>query len=739
MSELCFHQSDRHLNQGKSSRWCDEEPVTVGSLDARRDAILKGMQRREDIEGLRAIAVAAVLLFHAGVPGLDGGYVGVDVFFVLSGFLITSLLISERASEGRISLASFYARRIRRLLPVSTLVAVLTLAASYIWLEPVRVRTLTSDMIATAGFASNLLFAYRGADYLQSSLPPSPLQHYWSLAVEEQFYVVWPILIAAVCLGATQRSRFTIRMRVGVTSAVIAVVSFVACMILMNQSQPWAFFSPHTRAFELAIGALLAALPAVASQKAKWVAAVLSWCGLAGIVLSVATFTETTKFPGPWALVPVISTFFVLAGGQATHWAPISFLRYAPFQWLGSRSYSAYLWHWPILIIAEPALGRKLSVVDGLLCTAIGLALSEFSYRYVENPVRRNIAIRGLRSAALAVALMSLIGGTAVLARNNPPTITLGPDATTPVLQSTTIPGPTTTIPIAPEIPGLKRPIQPIIDAAKATGLPGNLTPSLQAAVTDQPIIYDDGCHVRFTPEAPKPGCSYGKLDSSTVVGLYGDSHAAQWFPAFEKISIKRQWKLNVYTKAGCPPAEIPTYNRVLGRVYPECKKWRANVLDAMVADGVKFAFVVRFDRLLSASTRKPMWQKEWREGLQGTIDALRSRGITPILLEDTPYPGQSIPSCLSRNYTNVHACSPTVTNGYRSDMFEMMQDFDRAGENVVWVRNWFCTQNLCPTIVGNLLVYRDDNHLTVTYASFVAPLLDEAIGPFVDWYIRTP
>jgi peptidoglycan/LPS O-acetylase OafA/YrhL len=698
------------------------------------------MQRREDIEGLRAVAVAAVLLFHAGVPGLQGGYVGVDVFFVLSGFLITSLLINERSSSGTISLGSFYARRVRRLLPVSSLVAVLTLGASYIWLEPIRVRTLTSDMIATAGFASNFLFAYRGADYLQSSMPPSPLQHYWSLAVEEQFYLVWPVLIAVVCLGLKNQSRLTVRVRVGVVSAIVAAASFIACMILMNQSQPWAFFSPHTRAFELALGALLAALPVAATKGARSVSAVLSWCGLAGIIVSVATFSETTKFPGPWALVPVMSTFFAIAGGSATSWAPVSFLRFSPLQWLGSRSYSAYLWHWPILIIAEPALGRELSVADGLLCTAIGLGLSEFSYRLVENPIRRNISIRGLRAAALAVSLVALLGGTAVLARTNPPTLALGPDVTTPVLATTTtIAGPTTTVPVAPQIPGLGSPIQAVVDATKATGLPGNLTPSLQQAVSDQPIIYDDGCHVRFTPIAPKPGCSYGDLTSSTVVGVYGDSHAAQWFPALEKIAIKRKWKLNSYTKAGCPPAEIPVYNKVLGRVYPECKKWRQNTLDAMVADGVKFAFVIHFDRLLSAATRKPMWQKEWRDGLQGTLDALKSRGITPILFEDTPWPGQTIPSCLSRNYTNVHECSPTVTNAYRTDMFEMRQDFDRAGENVVWVRHWFCANNLCPTIVGNLLVYRDDNHLTVTFASFVAPLLDEAVGPFIDWYSNNP
>jgi len=201
-------------------------------------AILVGMQRRADIEGLRAIAVLAVLLFHAGVPGLAGGYVGVDVFFVVSGFLITSLLVTEKESSGVISLSSFYARRVRRLLPVSAVVAVATLGASWIWLEPLRLRSVANDVLAVATFSSNFVFASRGADYLQSTLPPSPLQHYWSLAVEEQFYVVWPVLIALICLGATTTSRVNVRARIGLLSAVVGVTSFVLCMRMMESSQP---------------------------------------------------------------------------------------------------------------------------------------------------------------------------------------------------------------------------------------------------------------------------------------------------------------------------------------------------------------------------------------------------------------------------------------------------------------------------------------------------------------------
>lgn len=722
--------------------WASPAFVTCGLNMKPRAAILVQVYRRADIEGLRAVAVLAVLLFHAGVPGLNGGYVGVDVFFVVSGFLITSLIVNERQTTGRIALGGFYARRVRRLLPVSALVAVSTLVASWIWLEPLRLRSLATDVLGVATFSSNLVFAQRGADYLQSTLPPSPLQHYWSLAVEEQFYMVWPLLLALVCFRVTAQSRIGIRLRVGVVSVVVAVASFIACLMLMETSQPWAFFSPHTRAFELAIGAGIAVLPKVSSRSVRGGASALAWLGLAGIVACVVMFDENTRFPGPWALAPVTATAALLLGGNITAWSPQVVLRNAPMQWLGSRSYSAYLWHWPILIIVAAATARELTVAEGLACTVIALALSEFSYRLVENPIRHNVSLKEWKAVVFAFAITALVGGSGVIARNNPPTASAIATATTPVLAvETTISAieSTTTIaePVAPVLPDKSGPITAIAEAMTFTGLPGNLEPSLQGALSDMPVIYKNNCHAGFSAVRVKP-CIYGDPDSTKVVAMYGDSHAAQWFPAFEKVAIKRGWKFILYTKRGCPPAEIPTYSKVLGKVYNECAPWRQNVLKQMEADGVSVVFVAFFERLLSASTKIPMWQKEWREGLQGTVDEISSRGMTPILMEDTPYPGQDIPTCLSRHYTNVHLCSPTIGNGYRSDLAEMMMDFDTAGVNVLWVRDWFCTSVSCPTVVGNLLVYRDDNHMTVTYASFIAPLLDAAVNDVVNWYTRT-
>lgn len=250
------------------------------------------------------------------------------------------------------------------------------------------------------------------------------------------------------------------------------------------------------------------------------------------------------------------------------------------------------------------------------------------------------------------------------------------------------------------------------------------------------PVIYRNNCHAGFSAVRPK-NCVVGDPESDVVVGVYGDSHAAQWYPAFEKMAIKNGWRLQYYTKRGCPPAEIEVYSSVLGKNYRECSPWRANVLDQMVEDGVKVAIVAHFDRLLSATTKIPPWQKEWRAGLRATLDALDARGVVPVLMEDTPWPGQDVPNCLSQNYAAIGNCSQPVSQAYRDDMREIRADFQSEGRHVLWVRHLFCSETVCPNVVGNLLVYRDDNHISQTYASFVAPLLDEVLAPFVDWYAR--
>ena len=367
---------------------------------------------RPDVEGLRAIAVGLVVANHAGVPWVSGGFVGVDVFFVLSGFLITGLLLRERERSGRTSLLGFYARRVRRILPAGTLVAVVTVLASYHWLGFLRGNRIAGDGRWVALFAGNLHFAADGTKYLNANVPASPLQHYWSLAVEEQFYLLWPVLLATTAV-LCRRSSLRITLA-GVLSGMI-VSSLAWSVVETSSNGTWAFFSPLTRAWELALGGLIAvAVPLLRSRdgrpRAAW--ASLSWVGLLVMLASAYTIGSGTAFPG-WAVTaPVLGAAAVVTAGTA---APGSgaemLLRLPPFQWVGRISYSLYLWHWPLLKIAEQRRGTPLPPAQSLLWVAVAVVLSVLTLRLVENPIR---FARRLTSSTTATLLLGavLIGAT---------------------------------------------------------------------------------------------------------------------------------------------------------------------------------------------------------------------------------------------------------------------------------------------------------------------------------------
>ena len=358
---------------------------------------------RRDVEGLRGVAVAAVVLFHAGVPGLSGGYVGVDVFFVISGFLITSLMLREVAETGRLSLVAFYCRRARRILPAASLVLVAVILAGYHWLGFLRGDTVATDATWAALFASNVRFAAQGVDYLASQGAPSPLQHFWSLAVEEQFYLVWPVALAVLV-------RFGRRFDPGRTLPYwlgTAVGASLAWSVLHTDT--WSYFSPLTRAWELGAGALLALAAGRLHRIPYGLAAALGWLGVTVIVCAVLVFDDTTPFPGYAAAVPVLGALLVLAGrGDAL-------LGRGPLPWLGRLSYSLYLWHWPVLVIAQEAYGDALPAYTRALLVLLSLALAATTYAVVENPIRRHPR---LRRPALALALAAaLIAAPVAVAR----------------------------------------------------------------------------------------------------------------------------------------------------------------------------------------------------------------------------------------------------------------------------------------------------------------------------------
>jgi peptidoglycan/LPS O-acetylase OafA/YrhL len=365
---------------------------------------------RPDVEGLRAVAVTLVVLYHAGVGWLSGGYVGVDVFYVVSGFVITGLLLRERAVDKRNDAITFYARRCRRILPAATLVIVVTVLASYHWLGFVFGAQVAGDGQAAALFSANFHFIADGTNYISSKLPPSPLQNYWSLAVEEQFYLVYPTVFVVVALAFRRRLSLTAKLLW--VLGCLSVLSYLWSVHETAENAVAAYFSPFTRAWELGLGAIVALLTPRLQAVPRALAALVAWIGLGMIVLAALSFGAGTAYPGSAAALPVLGAALVIGGGAAVpRLGAEAVLRLSPLQWLGKLSYSLYLWHWPLLVIAMESSLSPLPLRDRLAWSGGGgLAASLLTYFLLENPVRHSrwLARRKWVSLGMGACLVAL-------------------------------------------------------------------------------------------------------------------------------------------------------------------------------------------------------------------------------------------------------------------------------------------------------------------------------------------
>jgi peptidoglycan/LPS O-acetylase OafA/YrhL len=389
--------------------------MTADSIEVAESARVRPQksQFRPDIEGLRAIAVGLVIAVHAFKVPFTGGYVGVDVFFVISGFLITSLLLREQSKTGRVSILGFYARRVRRILPASAVVVIATVLACYPLLGFITGNSVADDAKWTAVFSANIHFGLIGTDYLGSQLPPSPLQHMWSLGVEEQFYVVWPgLFLLLVLIVRGTRHRWALG---GVLTALIAA-SLTWSVMQTSTNATWAYFSPLTRAWELGLGALIAvATPALRGLTSRWLTETLAAVGILCVAVASLLFDSATPFPGIAVALPVVGTGLVIAVGCADERTIIGrVLSVKPMQWIGARSYSLYLWHWPLLIIAQQYLVEELTVWQATGLVAAAVVLSALSYSLVENPVRRSGFLAPRTGLTLAIGAALIIGQIAV-------------------------------------------------------------------------------------------------------------------------------------------------------------------------------------------------------------------------------------------------------------------------------------------------------------------------------------
>lgn len=702
---------------------------------ARGRSAVRARRFRTDIEGLRAVAVLAVVLYHAGVPGMSGGFVGVDVFFVVSGFLITGLLWRDVAAGG-VRLGAFYAARARRLLPAAALVLVVTAGAAVLLLPPLQARSALGDAIAGALYVGNYRFAISGTDYLAET-NPSPLQHFWSLGVEEQFYLLWPGLIVGTAWLVGRRFGAAAARSVLPYVLVLAAVgaaSFAVSLAWTHAWPSWAFFSLPSRAWELALGGLVALTAGLWRRLPPVVAALLGWVGLALIAVACVRASAATPFPGTAAVYPVLGAALVIAAGCATpNLGAGRMLSKSLPKAIGRVSYSWYLWHWPVLVLAPAVLGTALGLGSRLALVVISLGLAILTLHLVENPARfaetlrrsawRSLAVGGVVTATAVCAVLVLSLTRPAPTGSGAPAVPVALSAPSVPAVPQTISAPTVT-PAAPGVSPVREQVRAAVAAsAELRAVPVNLDPPL--GDVPKPEVFVNGCVLSWL-DVDQPQCVSGDDTAATRVALVGDSHAAMWQPALEGAASQQQWRLETMSKVTCPLLDLPIRSPYLGRTFTECAQWRDAAISRLERQPPQL-IVLDMSRRYGADFGFTSYDPAWVDALGRLVGRLRGTGARVLVLGPAPDPHATVPACLSGHLDDATACAPTRGAGLNAGgIAAESAAVQAAGGQYADLSDLFCTDVRCPVIVGNTLVYRDDNHITGEYATLLAPVLGE-------------
>jgi peptidoglycan/LPS O-acetylase OafA/YrhL len=653
------------------------------------------MAHRNDIQGLRAVAVLLVALGHAGVPFLAGGYIGVDVFFVLSGFLITGILLAEFAERGRISLPNFYLRRARRILPAAALTLVVTDIAAHHLLNLVRAREAVNDSIWSGLFAANVHFARQGSDYFAQSQPPSPFLHFWSLAVEEQFYFVWPSVLAL--LLAWRFRRLLILVLAAGAASLVWSVHFTAA------SPTTAYYSTFARAWELALGASLAvAAPRLRLPARAGLA--LGWLGLAAIGYAAFAYSARTPFPGSAALVPAAGAAFVIGAGltaRPTGYDAGRVLAIAPLRYLGDRSYAFYLWHWPVLILATEYAGRELSLGTKLGLLTFAFLLSVVSYGFVENPIRRmkpTLRMNGVlwpvtATAVAAVALLILDSTDRAAGRLEAAAAAVHPAE----LVRAAAPAKTKSLDAV---------VVSVRQAERGAPLPSPVTPS-PANLRGDFYTLPDGCSPGLGSTSSKI-CHLGDARGAKTIVVIGDSHAQMWMPPILRMASRDGWAVVPFIKPRCIPRSWSSKG--------ECGKW--------------YRWATR-----SASTLHPAvtlvigsWMAVWKPAraiapVAALTATMKRSSASVIVVGDVPGQRRDPTDCLLAPRATMATCTTQATRLQLSTNRAIAANARRSGVGFIDTLGWFCahprgssTRYLCPLIVNRTVTCVDRGHISRTY-----------------------
>lgn len=680
-----------------------------------------------DIQGLRAVAVLLVIADHAGVSWLTGGYVGVDVFFVLSGYLITLLLLREVESRGGVRIGDFYARRARRILPAATLVLVATMAYAAQVASVSQVQRLRDDATWSALFAANIHFAELGTDYFAQGRAPSPFQHYWSLAVEEQFYLVWPALLAIVVL-VLRRSRPRGDRTVMSGLLLVVVVASLAWSVWTTSTAPGpAYYSSPGRAWELAIGALLAVqrprLGALGPRARTW----LSSAGVAAIGVSAIAYDAGSLFPGWRALLPVLGTAAVVVAGAGGSTIVNRGLGTWPLVRLGDLSYSLYLWHWPFLVLGplHPAVpeGRTGTVVLVLLT----LVASFLTFHLVENPFRRGGVFRSVRRAlvlwpvALGLVLITVDQSEqwattqleARLAGNGIPLAEPAPAATaTEVERRHGRPDQRSPRPTLAE-----RMADALRAASSADPVP---FPLVNLADPTRGSLLGEEC--RADPaEASTDVCPLGAERARRTMVVLGDSQAGQWLPAIDRLAERSGIRVLPLIKLGCPPFDVPVVDGG-GADFWQCtqfREWAHAYIERERPELVVIASEAMSRRLRTAAGLA--LDTTWARGVESTLRRLTGLDARVVVVADTPDLAFDPVDCLTAPGSRLGDCVGAPHAGLETANALTRRVALDGGAGFVDVLELLCVRGRCPLVVDRTMTFWDYSHVSPMWSAALA------------------
>ncbi|HEY0961541.1 MAG TPA: acyltransferase family protein [Pseudomonadales bacterium] len=637
--------------------------------------ILQG-EWRADIEGLRAVAILSVVAAHAGLSLAPGGFTGVDIFFVLSGYLITGLLVRELARTGTIDFAMFYARRLQRLLPGLALMLVVVVMAAAVLLAPYEQVPQASTLSLAFLWLSNFHFSLADFGYFDAASETNLLLHTWSLGVEEQFYLVWPLLLLWLFSGGGNPMMRTNRLRRGL--AWILFVGLATSLMLSYASPLWGFYSMPSRAWQFALGGLVylyadtgssaLATPDVPHPRHRAFHLAAGWAGATLILGSVLFLHERMTYPGLWALLPSAGAALVIIAGTrqaATHGFG-RVLTLPPMRFLGKVSYSWYLWHWPVFVLGdvlqpEATLGFRMALI------AISLLLAVVAYFILEQPLRVSTWLRARPAYTLAGSLVVMASG-AILGSAWAGT------------------------------------------AGRWAEAPDQV--AFQQLRNDVPQLYSQGCD-EWISSAQVRVCSYGQQDAQNTAVLFGDSVGLQWFSALAPHYLQSGWRVLVVTKSSCPMVDVPIFYERIGAEYVVCEQWRSAA--------VQFLAQLKPAVIFMGSTATYAYSpEEWRDGSARILAPLAAAAGKVYVIRGTPRLAFDGPGCLARlewqpaMLASLYSCAsrPQTLPDEAVDDALRTAAAPFANVRVVDFNPILCPDGLCRAKHGDSVVFRDFQHI---------------------------